>query len=113
VSARESYPWGGIVWFASRAVGGAEELTLGLTTILPGLANPLHRHPNCEEALYVLRGEIDQVIEGRATARLKAGDAVLIPRNLKHRCLSAGPEPAELVIAFSSADRQTVLEPEP
>lgn len=42
----------------------------------------------------------------------KAGEAVLVPRNLKHQAINAGTVPAELLIAFSAADRQSVLEEE-
>lgn len=105
----DPYPFGDITWFVSARACGAKELTVGRTDIPVGGRNPLHRHPNCEEAIYLLKGEMDQVVEGHPTVRLKAGEAVLVPRNLNHQAINAGTVPAELLIVFSSADRQTVL----
>lgn len=106
----DGYAGTSIHWLVSRAANGARELTLGQTTIAPGGRNPLHRHPNCEEALYVLSGEIEHIVEGTPNLRLAAGEAVLIPRDRKHQAINIGSEPAQLLVAFSSSERETVLE---
>ncbi|MCW8129056.1 MAG: cupin domain-containing protein [Planctomycetota bacterium] len=106
----EKYAWGDIHWLASKTANGARELTLGSTVVEPGGRNPLHRHPNCEEVLYVVAGEIEHIVEGAPTVRMKAGEAILIPRNLKHQAINVGGVPAELLVAFSSAERETVIE---
>jgi oxalate decarboxylase/phosphoglucose isomerase-like protein (cupin superfamily) len=69
----------------------------------------MHRHPNCEEVLHMLRGEIDQVVEGMPNFRMKAGDTITIPRNLKHCAITVGDLPAEMIVVFSSPERQTIL----
>ncbi len=107
---REAYAWGDIHWLTSHAANGAKELTLGFTSVAPGGRNPLHRHPNCEEVLYVLSGEIEHFVEGTPNARLRVGEAILIPRNLKHQAINIGSVPAELLVAFSSAQRESILE---
>jgi quercetin dioxygenase-like cupin family protein len=78
----------------------------------PGEGNPVHRHPNCEEALFLLNGEIEHFIKGAAQerVRLKAGEAILIPRDAIHNATNVGAGPAELLVSFSSADRMTILE---
>lgn len=106
----ENYAWGALHWLTSAATNGARELTLGHTTVAPGGRNPLHRHPNCEEVLYVLAGEIEHFVEGTPRLRMKAGEAILIPRNLKHQAINVGTTQAELLVAFSSANRETVIE---
>lgn len=108
----EKYAWGDIHWLTSKQANGARELTLGRTVVEPGGRNPLHRHPNCEEVLYVVAGEIEHYVEGTPRARMKAGEAILIPRNLRHQAINAGGDPAELLVAFSSAERETVIEKE-
>lgn len=107
---REAYAWGEIHWLTSQATNGAKELTLGFTSVAPGGRNPLHRHPNCEEVLYVISGEIEHIVEGAPKARLRGGEAILIPRNLKHQAINIGSVPAVLLVAFSSAQRETILE---
>ena len=106
----ESYAWGALHWLTSAATNGARELTLGHTVVEAGGRNPLHRHPNCEEVLYVLGGEIEHIVEGAPNMRMKAGEAILIPRNLKHQAINVGTGKAELLVAFSSAHRETIIE---
>ncbi len=98
--------WGGLVWYASGKLGNSAELTVGKCTILPGRENPLHWHPNCSETLVVVAGRIAHRIEDGSRVELGPGDTITIPAGLVHnaRCISA--EPAEMFIAFSSADRR-------
>ena len=110
VAPGENYPWGAIHWLASRKSCGARELTFGVTTVKPGGSNPLHRHPNCEEVLYVVSGEVEHYIEGTRRVRMKRGDAITIPRNLIHQAVNKSRRPAMLAVAFSSADRKTIIE---
>lgn len=106
---QENYPGGEIHWLTSRAVNGARELTVGYTVIEVGKRNPLHRHPNCEESLYVLEGEIEHTVEGTPNVRMGPGDAILIPRDRVHQAINVGPVPARLLVSFSSAERETVI----
>jgi len=78
--------------------------------VAPGGKNPLHAHPNCEEALYVVAGEIEHVVEGMSNLRMRAGEAILIPPNVKHQAINVGTGPADLLVAFSTAERETVVE---
>jgi quercetin dioxygenase-like cupin family protein len=106
----ETYGQAHIQWLASGQASRARELMLGVTTIAPGGASPPHRHPNCEEVLHMLAGEIDQVVAGQPTVRMAAGDPITIPRNAKHHAINAGPTPATMVVVFSSPQRETIVE---
>ena len=106
---REAYPGGEIHWLASRKTNGARELTFGHTVIDVGQHNPLHRHPNCEEVLYVHSGEIEHFIEGAPKLRMGAGDVILVPRDVVHQAVNIGDQPANLLVAFSSSERETVI----
>ena len=109
----ETYPGGEIHWLVSGKATGAKELTLGQTLIDVGQRNPRHRHPNCEEALYVLAGTIEHVIEGTPSVVMTAGDAICVPRGAWHQAINIGPEPVRLLVSFSSADRETVVDDAP
>jgi len=98
-----------IRWLVNRKTCGADELTVGLTNMKPGGSNPLHRHPNCEEVLHLLNGEVDHYVEGGHKVHLKAGDTILIPRNKKHKAINTGDYTATWIVTFSSADRQTII----
>ena len=109
IAPRDEYPGGELHWLASRKASGAQELTVGYTLIEVGAHNPRHRHPNCEEVLYVLAGEIRHHIEGTADVQMTAGDCITVPRNRIHQAFNIGDRPAELLVSFSSADRETVF----
>ena len=109
----ERYGEAHIQWLASAAASGARELMFGLTTIDVGGGSPMHRHPNCEEVLHMLDGEIDQLVEGGRAFRMGAGDTITIPRNLRHRAINVGHTPAVMIVAFSSPCRETIVEETP
>ena len=73
---RMELDWGVIEWLASGEDDTADELTLGYVVIEPGQANPEHSHPNCEEALHVVSGEIEHTVEGEPNVRMKDGDTI-------------------------------------
>jgi quercetin dioxygenase-like cupin family protein len=104
----EAFDWGTLQWLANgRTVPGCEQ-TFGVSTIGPGRRNPLHYHPNCEEILYVVAGRCDHTFDGE-TVSLAAGDAIVIPRGVRHNLVNTGDEDVVCVISFSSPDRQTVF----
>ena len=103
------FEWGSLTWFANAEIGNSTELTVGRCILKAGAENPLHLHPNCSEVLVVLQGVIEHVIEDGRTVVLNPGDCINLPRDLPHKArnLSAS-EDADLLIAFSSAYRETI-----
>ena len=99
--------WGCLTWYASGKLGNSDEVTVGKCVIRPGCENPLHSHPNCSEILIVLQGKVAHTIEGGEEIELDQGDVITLPANLPHRARNVAEEDAVLLIAFSSADRQT------
>ena len=98
--------WGNLAWLVdAQRMEGAEQ-AFGIVTIDAGQRNPLHRHPNCEELLYVLQGTADHTL-GDKVVQLKAGDIIRIPRGVPHYAQATGDGPVVAVISFSSGDRQT------
>src|SRR5436190_5941664 len=96
-----------IKWlFSGQTAPGAEQ-TLGYVVIEPGQKNPLHAHPNCEELLYLISGELDHSLDG-AMYRLRPGDAIRVPAGARHDARSVGAEPAKMVVCYSVPDRQIV-----
>lgn len=98
--------WGRIVWSASRSLGNSTTMTFGLVTINAGQSNPRHRHPNCDEILHLLSGKIEHSL-GDERIEMNAGDTISIPTGVVHNARALGDEDAQMVICFSSADRET------
>ena len=73
------------------------------------MSNPKHRHPNCDEILHLLSGRIDHTL-GAETFVMEAGDTISIPAGVWHQARALDGADAEMVIAFSSADRETEME---
>jgi len=80
-------------------------MTLGRVTIMPGQSNASHGHPNCEEVLFLLSGELVHTY-GEEEYRLEPGDAICIPPDVDHRATNVSDEPAVMIVAYNSAYRQ-------
>ncbi|HEX2186714.1 MAG TPA: cupin domain-containing protein [Chloroflexota bacterium] len=103
----KTFDWGTISWlFTGESAPGAEQ-TLGYVIIQPGQKNPLHAHPNCEEVLYLLSGELEHSLDG-AVYRLKPGDAIRVPAGAKHDARNVTDQPAAMVVCYSDPARQMV-----
>ncbi len=81
-------------------------MTFGRVTINAHQANPVHRHPNCDEILHVLTGRIEHSL-GEAITVMEPGDTISIPTGVWHNARALDGVAAEMVISFSSADRTT------
>jgi quercetin dioxygenase-like cupin family protein len=99
-------PWGRITWLVAGSIGNSDKLTFGTVLIKAHHANPIHRHPNCDEILHVVCGKIEHTL-GDKRFVMKAGDTISIPAGILHNARALGDTDAEMVICFSSADRQT------
>jgi len=99
-------PWGRIVWLVSRGLGNSTTMTFGRVTITAGQANPRHRHPNCDEILHLLSGQLEHSF-GDERILMEAGDSISIPMGVWHNAVALGDTDAEMAICFSSADRET------
>lgn len=105
------FPWGRLCWLLNAERLPDARQTFGVCEILPGHKNPRHFHPNCDEVLYVLEGELDHTL-GEAVYHLTPGALLHIPADTPHDARNTGAGTARVVIAYSAADRQTVfLEP--
>jgi quercetin dioxygenase-like cupin family protein len=101
------YSWGWIRWMMNAELDPGAAQTFGIVQIDAGKRNPLHKHPNCEELLYVLSGSFENVI-GDKTVVMHAGDIIRIPANVPHQGINDTKEPMRAVISYSSGTRQMV-----
>lgn len=102
-------PWGRLTWLASRKLGNSTSMTFGRVIIPANQTNPRHRHPNCDEILHLLSGRIEHSLEDRKFI-LEPGDTISVPAGQWHNATALDGLDAEMVICFSSADRETEFE---
>ncbi|MBX4960385.1 cupin domain-containing protein [Rhizobium binae] len=99
--------WGELNWKITGDGTPGAGMTFGTCRINPGERNQLHSHPDCEEILYVVSGHCEHKL-GDALYRLEAGDAIRIPRNVRHWARALGTEPLFALIMFSSGTRTAI-----
>ncbi|MFC5833485.1 cupin domain-containing protein [Nonomuraea insulae] len=103
-------PWGRLEWRVSAEIGNSATMTVGTCFIDVGMANGRHFHPNCDEVLTVVRGQIVHSWNGEERV-MNVGDVISIPQGVVHNARNTGDTVAELAICFSSAYRTTCDEP--
>lgn len=101
--------WGSLTWLAGSKIGNATGLTLGRVIIKAGQSNPRHCHRNCEEVLYLMSGRLRHTV-GPESVVVEPGASLTIPAGEFHNAFSIGSEDADMIVAYSSADRDFVLE---
>ncbi len=105
----EPQDWGRLEWMVAGSIGNSDTLTVGKCFIRPGMNNPVHHHPNCDEVLHVIKGRIRHRVDGEFT-EMTAGDTISIPKGAVHNATNIGDEECELLICFDTAERQVVGE---
>lgn len=101
-------PKGEMAWLVDVRIMPGSEQTFGISTVYPGHRNDLHRHPNCEELLYIISGECNQQV-GEEHIHMTPGMLVRIPRGVPHCSRGIGNEPCVQVVSCSSPDRETEI----
>jgi len=93
---REELDWGMLGWLSRPPTTGAKDLTVIEVNLTPGFGHNFHKHPDQEEVIYVIEGEIEQWVE-QNKRMLKPGDSVFIKTDVVHASFNVGDEPAKLL----------------
>ncbi len=102
--------WGTLKWLVGAHNESSEGITLGRVTLKPGQENPPHHHPNCEEVLYVVAGEIEHTLPEGGTVVLRQGDCIVLPKGIGHQAKNVGAGEATVIVVFNSGKRETIGE---
>ena len=86
----------------NRDVAGAHRIILLSSELPPGRVHLLHRHPNAEQIMYVLKGSCTALSEGEPV-RLREGDAVFIAQGEWHGIRNDTDEPAVTLVIYAGA----------
>jgi mannose-6-phosphate isomerase-like protein (cupin superfamily) len=88
----------GSVCLSGADTGGA--YCLLEVSLAPGMSVPRHTHTREDEAYYVLSGELEVVV-GDEIFVLKAGDALMAPRDVPHQLRNSGKVENHYLLVFS------------
>ncbi len=92
----EVLDWGKLRWMSNPPSTGARDLTVIEVNITPGQGHDFHKHPDQEEVIYVISGEIEQWLD-REKRLLGPGDSVFIGADVVHASFNVGQEVARLL----------------
>lgn len=76
--------------------------------VAPGKGVPRHTHTREDEAYFVLSGELEAIV-GEETFTLRAGEALIAPRNIPHQLRNSGTVANHYLIVFSPAGFEEFL----
>ena len=92
----ETMPWGKVTWLSGPKQTDARALTIMEVLLNPLTGHGFHFHPNQEELIYVIEGQIEQWLDQEKQI-LKAGDAVSIPKGMVHASYNIFKKPAQVL----------------
>ena len=104
----QQFSWGLIQWLCSGEISQEAEMTFGYVEIDAGQKNPRHYHPNSDEVLYLMAGELHHSLND-TVHHLKPGMAIHIPRGVEHDAVNKTDQVARMVVAYPTQDRQVVM----
>ena len=96
---REQLDWGELGWITRPSTVGASQLTTIEVTLKPGKGHNFHKHPDQEETIYVLSGEIEQWLEQEKQI-LRPGDTIYIAANVVHASFNISERPTKLLVSL-------------
>jgi quercetin dioxygenase-like cupin family protein len=88
--------WGVQYWLSDPKTTSAEELVVVLVEISPGFGHDFHKHPNQEESIFVVEGEVEQWLETERKT-LKQGDSAFIPKDMVHASFNISEQPVKVL----------------
>jgi quercetin dioxygenase-like cupin family protein len=86
-------------WLVGKRETGARSIVFNVTEFPAGKVHEIHRHPNCEEALYLLRGSGLHLSESEPV-RQNEGEVVFIEQGEWHGFMNDTDAPTTVIAVF-------------
>lgn len=96
---REQLDWGELGWISRPSMTNAKDVTVIEVSLKAGHGHDFHKHPNQEEVIYVINGEVEQWLETEKCI-LRAGDSIFIGVNAVHASFNTGDEIVTLMVVL-------------
>ena len=92
--------WGNMTWLSNLKLTDAKQLVVIEVNLAPGKGHDFHRHPNQEEVIYVIQGQIEQWVD-QEKRLLSFGESAFFPANGVHASFNVGDQPAKVLAILS------------
>ena len=92
----EVLDWGKLRWMSHPPSTGAGQLTVIEVNITPGNGHDFHKHPDQEEVIYCISGQVEQWLDQEKRV-LGPGDSVFIGADVVHASFNTGDSDAKLL----------------
>ena len=89
-------------WYFKDGLSEIDSLVFVRAHIEHGAGHPFHTHPEMDEIINVLEGEMEQWLE-REKKTLRPGDSVCIPRGVVHGCRNDSAGECEFLAVLTPA----------
>lgn len=99
---RGALDWGEVGSLCNPGETGARQLAIVEARLIPGKGHAFHKHPEQEEVIIVVSGEVEQWIE-REKKVLGPGDSAFIPPGIVHASFNVGEGEAHIIAIFGPA----------
>lgn len=97
------FDWGTIKFLSEPQVTGAQRFSFGAVVLAPGKGHERHNHSGCEEIIYVVSGEGQQMLDDQPAVTVRAGASIYIPAAVYHSTINSGWEPLRLLVVYAPA----------
>jgi quercetin dioxygenase-like cupin family protein len=88
------------------------EAIISHVELAPGAFGGRHTHAG-EEISYIIEGDLELIIEGKPTQRLKAGQGFIVPAGAVHNPHNVGTTPVKLAVVFYVEKGKPLATPAP
>jgi len=95
----ETLEWGELGWISRPPATGAKQLTVIEVRLNPGYGHDFHKHPDQEEVITVVEGEIEQWLES-SKQTLTPGQSIFIEPDVVHASFNVSDQPAKLLVSL-------------
>ena len=102
------FDWGTLKWMATPDVNGSERLSAGVVNLEPGKGHDIHTHPDSDEILYFISGDVEQTVAGE-TKEVGPGEMIYIPAGVEHGTTNTGWETLQLLAVYAPPGPEDVL----
>lgn len=107
------FDWGKLNFLSDEPTTGASSFSFGVVELAVGQGHTRHNHPGVDEIIYVVSGEGDQMLDDQDPVRVKAGDAIWIPKDIYHATINRGAEPMQLIVVYAPGGPEQLLRQDP
>jgi len=98
----ESFDWGSAGMRCAPPGTGCQSFVVMDVRLDPGFFHAFHKHPDQDEMITVVSGQVTQFLEGESTT-LGPGDSVYIDKDVVHGSYNDFDEPAQLAVVLAPA----------